>query len=464
MDPVLIGEILSVIMFFGIIAVLMLGYPVAFSLAGTSLFFGLIGWLLGAFDPSNLSSLASRYIDGAMVNEVLVAVPLFVFMGVMLERSKIAEQLLITMGRLFGELRGGLGMSVVVVGALLAASTGIVGATVVTMGLLSLPAMMRAGYDPKLASGVICASGTLGQIIPPSTVLIFMGDMLAGINAQVQMAKGNFAPTPVSVGDLFAGAFLPGLLLVGLYMLWVVFKAITSPQSCPALVISAEEKKALGRDVLVALVPPLLLILAVLGSILGGIATPTESASVGAVGAMILAIVRRRMSYATLREVTYATAEITCMIFVIILGASVFSLVFRMMGGDALVEEFLHSLPGGTLGAVIFVMLLMFVLGFILDTFEIIFIVLPITAPILLAMDVSPVWLGVMVGVNLQTSFLTPPFGFSLFYLRGVAPRSVTTGMIYKGVIPFVALQLLALVLLYIFPELATWLPSVIFG
>ncbi|KJS43495.1 MAG: C4-dicarboxylate ABC transporter [Rhodospirillaceae bacterium BRH_c57] len=463
MDPVLIGEILSVIMFFGIIGVLMLGYPVAFSLAGTSLFFGLIAWMFGVFDPSNLSSLASRYL-GTMVNDVLVAVPLFVFMGVMLERSKIAEQLLITMGRLFGELRGGLGMSVVVVGALLAASTGIVGATVVTMGLLSLPAMMRAGYDPKLASGVICASGTLGQIIPPSTVLIFMGDMLSGINAQVQMAKGNFAPTPVSVGDLFAGAFIPGLLLVLMYMLWVMFKAISDPESCPALVISAEEKKALGRDVLVALVPPLLLIIAVLGSILGGIATPTESASVGAVGAMVLAVLRRRMTYSILRQVMYTTAEITSMIFVIILGASVFSLVFRMMGGDALVEDFLHSLPGGVMGAVIFVMLLMFVLGFILDTFEIIFIVLPITAPILLGMDVSPVWLGVMVGVNLQTSFLTPPFGFSLFYLRGVAPREVSTGQIYRGVIPFVALQMLALIVLYIFPELATWLPSIIFG
>ncbi|MFA7428773.1 MAG: TRAP transporter large permease subunit [Rhodospirillaceae bacterium] len=464
MDPILIGEILSVVMFFGIIGVLMLGYPVAFSLAGTSLFFGLIAWILGVFDPSNLSSLASRYLDGAMVNDVLVAVPLFVFMGVMLERSGIAEQLLITMGRLFGELRGGLGMSVVVVGALLAASTGIVGATVVTMGLLSLPAMLRAGYDPKLASGVICASGTLGQIIPPSTVLIFMGDMLSGINAQVQMAKGNFAPSPVSVGDLFAGAFIPGLLLVLFYMLWVIFKAITSPQSCPALAISAEEKKALGRDVLVALVPPLMLIIAVLGSILGGIATPTESASVGAVGAILLAILRGRMTYPMLRQVMYATAEITSMIFVIILGASVFSLVFRMMGGDNLVEEFLHSLPGGVMGAVIFVMLLMFVLGFILDTFEIIFIVLPITAPILLGMDVSPVWLGVMVGVNLQTSFLTPPFGFSLFYLRGVAPREVSTGQIYRGVIPFVILQLLALVALYMFPELATWLPSVIFG
>jgi len=463
MDPVAIGEILSLLMFFGIILVLMLGYPVAFSLAGTSLAFGLVGWLVGAFDPSNLSSLASRYL-GVMINEVLVAVPLFVFMGVMLERSKIAEQLLITMGRMFGSLRGGLGLSVVVVGALLAASTGIVGATVVTMGLLSLPAMMRAGYDPKMATGIICASGTLGQIVPPSTVLIFMGDMLQGINAQVQMEKGNFAPDPVSVGDLFAGAFIPGLLLVGLYMLWVVVKAIIDPKSCPPLMDPADDRKGLARDILVALLPPLALIIAVLGSILAGIATPTESASVGAVGAMLLAIARKRFSYDVLRQVTYATAEITSMIFIIIFGASVFSLVFRMMGGDALVEEFLHSLPGGTLGAVIFVMMLMFVLGFILDTFEIIFIVIPITAPILLAMDVSPVWLGVMVGVNLQTSFLTPPFGFSLFYLRGVAPAAVSTGQIYRGVIPFVGLQIIAMAALYIWPELATWLPDVVFG
>lgn len=463
MDSLVIGEALSLLMFFGIIIVLMLGYPVAFTLAGTSLFFGFIGWTLGVFDPSYLSSLASSYL-GVMVNEVLVAVPLFVFMGVMLERSRIAEQLLITMGRLFGSLRGGLGLSVVVVGALLAASTGIVGATVVTMGLLSLPAMMRAGYDPKLASGVICASGTLGQIIPPSTVLIFMGDMLSGINAQVQMEKGNFAPVPVSVGDLFAGAFIPGIMLVLLYAAWVMFKAITDPKSCPALVVTAEERKALGRDVLVALLPPLMLIIAVLGSILAGIATPTESASVGAVGAMLLAILRKRFSYKMIREVMYATAEITSMIFIIIFGARVFSLIFRTMGGDALVEEFLHSLPGGVMGAVFFVMFLMFILGFILDTFEIIFIIIPITAPILLAMDVSPVWLGVMVGMNLQTSFLTPPFGFSLFYLRGVAPPSVSTGQIYRGVIPFVGLQAVALIIMYIWPEIVTWLPQQIFG
>ncbi len=462
MSGIVIGEILAVLMFFGIIGVLMLGYPVAFSLAGTSLIFAVIGWALGAFDPSNFGAIASRYV-GSMTNEVLVAVPLFIFMGVMLESSKIAEQLLTTMGRLFGSLRGGLGLSVVLVGALLAASTGVVGATVVTMGLLSLPAMMRAGYDPKLATGVICASGTLGQIIPPSTILIFMGDMLAGMNAQVQMAKGNFAPSVVSVGDLFAGAFLPGLLLVSLYAGWVIFKAITDPKSCPALEVTAEERRTLARDVLVALIPPLVLIVAVLGSILAGIATATEAASVGAIGAAAMAAVRGRLNMEVLRHSARSTAEITSMVFIIIFGASVFSIVFRMMGGDALVEELLHSLPGGQLGAVIFVMALMFVLGFILDTFEIIFIVIPITAPILLAMDVDPVWLGVMVGVNLQTSFLTPPFGFSLFYLRGVAPNSIKTSQIYKGIIPFVCLQVVAMAALYAFPELATWLPNVIF-
>ena len=463
MDPVLLGELLSLLMFFAIIGVLMLGFPVAFSLAGTSVIFAGIGYLLGVFDPSNFNSLASRYV-GVMLNEVLVAVPLFIFMGMMLERSGIAEKLLITMGRMFGTMRGGLGLSVIVVGALLAASTGIVGATVVTMGLLSLPAMLRAGYDPRLASGVICASGTLGQIIPPSTVLIFMGDMLSGINAQVQMQKGNFAPTPVSVGDLFAGAFIPGLLLIALYMAWMLYKAAFRPQSCPALVVTEQEKRDLWKDILFSLVPPLLLIFAVLGSILGGIATPTESASVGAVGAIILAAFRRRLSLKSLRQTMLATANITTMIFVILLGASVFSLVFRMMGGDDLVAEFLNNLPGGKMGAILFVMLLMFVLGFILDTFEIIFIILPITAPVLLMMDIDPIWLGVMVAVNLQTSFLTPPFGFSLFYLRGVAPGSVTTRMIYEGALPFVVLQIIAISILVAFPGLVTWLPALIFG
>ena len=418
---------------------------------------------LGIFDPSNLGSLAPRYI-GFMTNEVLVAVPLFIFMGVVLERSRIAEQLLLTMGKLFGNMRGGLGISVIVVGALLAASTGVVGATVVTMGLISLPAMLRARYDPRLASGVICASGTLGQIIPPSTVLIFMGDILSGINAQVQMAKGNFAPAPVSVGDLFAGAVLPGFLLVGLYLCWMIAKAVIDPESCPATPVPEDERADLFREVLVALVPPLLLILTVLGSILGGVATPTEAASVGAVGAMLLAALRGRLSLSVLRETAVSTATITSMVFIILFGASLFAIVFRLMGGENLVHEFLAGLPGGTLSAVAVVMLIMFLLGFILDTFEIIFIVIPITAPILLHLGVDPVWLGVLVGVNLQTSFLTPPFGFSLFYLRGVAPPSVTTGMIYKGIIPFVGLQVVAMAIMFAFPEAATWLPRWIYG
>ncbi|TQM93194.1 TRAP transporter large permease [Roseinatronobacter monicus] len=462
MDPVLIGEILAGLMFFAVIGFLLIGFPVAFTLAGTSVLFAYIGLYFGVFDMSNLRALAGRY-TGYMINEVLVAVPLFIFMGVMLERSNIAEQLLTTMGRLFGDLRGGLGISVILVGALLAASTGVVGATVVTMGLISLPAMLRAGYDPKLASGAICASGTLGQIIPPSTVLIFMGDMIAGMNSQVQMSLGNFAPKTVSVGDLFAGAMIPGLLLVGLYISYIIFKAVFDPESCPATPVPPEEKQGLWKEILSALVPPLLLIGAVLGSILGGIATPTEAASVGAVGATLLAAARWRLSFKVFAEVARRTAVVTSMIFIILFGASVFAIVFRQMGGDNLVREFLTTMPGGAMGAMITVMIIMFVLGFILDTFEIIFIVLPITAPTLLLLGIDPVWLGVMIGVNLQTSFLTPPFGFSLFYLRGVAPNSVSTGMIYKGAIPFVCLQIVAIALLFIFPGLVLWLPSLLF-
>jgi tripartite ATP-independent transporter DctM subunit len=463
MDSVLYGEVLSVVMFVGVIGVLMLGFPVAFTLPGVALAFALLGYLGGAFDPSNLSSLAPRYL-GIMLNDVLVAVPLFIFMGMMLERSGIAEQLLVTMGRLFGDLRGGLGISVILVGTVLAASTGIVGATVITMGLLSLPAMLRAGYDPKLATGVICASGTLGQIIPPSTVLIFMGDMLGSMNAQVQMARGNFAPQVVSVGNLFAGAFIPGLMLATIYVLYVVWKAVRDPESCPALVVTAEERRSLLRDVMVSMVPTLALIVAVLGSILGGFATPTESAAVGAVGAMALAAARGRFTLANLRAVMDSTAVTTTMVFVILLGASVFGLVFRILGGDKLMEALMTALPGGQVGAIVFVMALMFVLGFILDTFEIIFVIVPITAPVLFMMDVDPVWLGVIIAVNLQTSFLTPPFGFALIYLRSVAPNAIRTAQIYRGAVPFVFLQITMIALLIIFPALATWLPKLIYG
>jgi tripartite ATP-independent transporter DctM subunit len=457
------GEILSLAMVAATCGVLLLGFPVAFSFAGTAFAFALLGAALGAFDLRLLASLPSRYF-GVMVNEVLVAVPLFVFMGVMLERSKLSEQLLETMGLLFGRLRGGLGLSVTLVGMLLAASTGIVGATVVTMGLLSLPAMLKAGYDPKLACGTICASGTLGQIIPPSIVLVILGDILQGANTQAQLAKGNFAPAPVSVVDLFAGALLPGLLLVGLYLIWQIVLAVLRPQASPALIGAAEGRGGLARRILVALLPPAFLILAVLGSILAGIATPTESAAVGALGAMALAGLRNRLRLEVLRQVMRTTTQISSMVFLILLGASVFSLVFRGLGGDRMVEDALHDLPGGPFGAMLAVMALMFVLGFFLDFIEIVFVVVPIVGPVLLAMDLDPIWLGVMMAVNLQTSFLTPPFGLALFYLRGVAPASVSTADIYRGIVPFVLIQLVGLALLALFPELATWLPTVIFG
>ena len=463
MSAVLIGEILSVAMFVATIGAVLAGYPVAFTLAGVGLIFAGLGMAFGVFDAAILSALVGRYF-GTMTNETLVAVPLFVFMGVMLERSKIAEALLTTMGELFGSLRGGLGYSVVIVGALLAASTGIVGATVVTMGLLSLPAMMRAGYDPKLAAGTICAAGTLGQIIPPSTVLIFVGDILQGANQQAQLELGNLSPDPISVGQLFAGAMIPGLALVALYLGWILFKSIAEPRSCPPIEMSSERRAGLPGRVFGALAPPLLLMLAVLGSILAGIATPTESASVGAVGAMLLAGVKNRFDRRVLHEVMRQTLRITSMIFVILLGASVFSLVFRGLGGENLVHDALASMPGGVFAAVLAVMAVIFVLGFFLDTFEIIFIVVPIAAPALIKLGVDPIWLGVMIGVNLQASFLTPPFGFALFYLRGVAGKVLRTVDIYRGVVPFVALQVVGMGLVWTIPSMATYLPDTLFG
>ncbi|MDP2697838.1 TRAP transporter large permease subunit [Thalassospira sp.] len=455
------GGILSLLMFGVACGVLLFGFPVAFSLAGVGLAFALIGNAMGFFDMALLGSLPSRYF-GVMTNELYVAVPLFVFMGIMLEKSRIAEKLLTTMGMLFGSMRAGLGISVVIVGMLLAASTGIVGATVVTMGLLSLPAMQKAGYSPRLSTGVICASGTLGQIIPPSIVLVLLGDILQGAYAEAQRSLGNWAPEPVSVMDLFAGAFIPGLLLVGLYISWVIIQAFIDPKSAPAL-MEGKRPDGLFREVMHALVPPATLIIAVLGSILMGIATPTESAAFGGVGATVLAAFYRKLSWNVLKVVTRQTVQISAMVFVILLGASIFSLVFRGLGGDHLLEEWLHNLPGGVFGAMLVVMLLMFVMGFFLDFIEIVFVVVPIVGPILLKLGVDPVWLGVMIAVNLQTSFLTPPFGFALFYLRGVAPAVIKTWDIYRGIIPFVMIQLLALCLIAAFPALATWLPGVLF-
>ena len=461
MSSVLLGQILSVVMFVVTCGVLLFGFPVAFTLAGTAVAFACLGWLLDIFSFSLFGAIPSRYF-GVMVNEVLVAVPLFVFMGVMLERSKIAEQLLETMGLLFGKLRGGLGLSVIFVGMLLAASTGIVGATVVTMGLLSLPAMLKAGYDPKVATGAICASGTLGQIIPPSIVLILLGDILQGAYTQAQLALGNFAPRPVSVVDLFAGAFLPGMALVILYMAWIVVVSMVRPRATPALVRSAEDERGMLSRVVFVMLPPTALIIAVLGSILAGVATPTESAAIGALGASIMAAARRQLTLEVLRTVMRATVQISCMVFIILLGASVFSLVFRGLGGEALVHDVLSGMPGGVFGAMLVVMLLMFVMGFFLDFIEIIFVVVPIVGPVLLMMDLHPVWLGVMIAINLQTSFLTPPFGFALFYLRGVAPDTVRTMDIYRGIIPFVIIQLFMLGVLAAFPGLAVWLPGII--
>ncbi len=439
---------------------LLLGFPVAFTLGGGALLMAGVGSLIGGFDSAFLAALPSR-LYGVMSNETLLAVPLFVFMGVMLERARLAEDLLETMAALFGSLRGGLGFSVVLVGMLLAASTGIVGATVVTMGLLSLPTMLRRGYDPSLSAGIICASGTLGQIIPPSVILILLGDVLASAYQQAQLKQGLFTPETVSVGDLFAGALLPGLLLVGLYLVYLALVAWLSPLKMPA--ITHTERLAgwaLLGAVLRALLPPLLLIVAVLGSILFGIATPTEAAAVGAMGALLLAAVQRQLTLERLREVMRSTLSVTSMVFMILIGASIFTAVFRGFGGDEQVAHLLERLPGGAWGAFWAVMLVVFLLGFIIDFIEIIFIVVPIAGPVLLAMGFDPVWLGVVLAINLQTSFLTPPFGFALFYLRGVAPPELTTLQIYRGVVPFILLQLLALGIVAYWSGLATWLPK----
>ncbi|MCP5433532.1 MAG: TRAP transporter large permease subunit [Alphaproteobacteria bacterium] len=531
------AESLDLLMFAAACALLLAGYPVALTLGGTALLFAGLGILLGVFDWAYVTLIPQR-IFGTMTNETLIAVPLFVFMGVMLERSKVAEDLLDAMGTLFGGIRGGIGLSVLAVGALLAASTGIVGATVVTMGLISLPTMLRRGYDPGLSSGTIAAAGTLGQIIPPSIVLILLGDVISTANQEVSLDftlraeledKGVALRDVVSVGDLFAGSLLPGIVLVLVYMAYVGLVAFLRPKAAPA--IPPAERLGAGGPVagrlLRALVPPILLIVAVLGSILGGIASPTEAAAVGAVGATLLAGFRvgdagplrrasviaaalalagvlvltafvdlriareaippgdrigivlayllcavvaaglavclvRLGSLRILPAVMRSTAEISSMVFVILIGAALFSLVFRGLGGDDAVRGILTAMPGGEIGAVLIVMAVMFVLGFFLDFIEITFVVVPIVAPVLIGLGLDPIWLGVMMALNLQTSFLTPPFGFALFYLRGVAPASVSTLAIYKGAIPFVLMQIAMLLVVASFPGLATWLPDLL--
>jgi tripartite ATP-independent transporter DctM subunit len=454
------------LMAFGLFAAiglaLMVGFPVAFTLAGVALIFAGLGVLAGTFDPVFLEAFPNR-IYGIMTNETLIAVPIFVFMGVMLERSKLADQLLQSLAQLMRGTPGGLGIAVVVVGAMMAASTGIVGATVVTMGLISLPTMLNKGYSPAVSTGTICAAGTLGQIIPPSIVLVLLADVLSNAYQQAQLQMGNYRPETVSVGELFAGALVPGLILVVAYLLYITILARARPGLMPPDMVEEDEQVSFRRLLLLAS-GPLFLIVAVLGSILKGIATPTEAAAVGAFGAMLLALVGGHFSVETLKNVVYRTTRITAMVFMILLGASLFSLVFRGFGGDQMIADFLTALPGGVFTSMALVMLVMFLLGFVLDFIEITFVVVPIVGPVLMAMGLDPIWLGVMIALNLQTSFLTPPFGFSLFYLRGVCPDSIPTSAIYRGVVPFIAIQLLVLGLLAAWPSLVTWLPGVVYA
>jgi tripartite ATP-independent transporter DctM subunit len=518
-----IGMILDLLMMIALCTLILLGVPVVFILTGCAVAFAALGMMFGVFDLFLLGALAQR-LFGTMTSEVLIAIPLFIFMGMMLEKSKIAPELLEAMGRLFGSVRGGLAVSVSIVGALLAASTGIVGATVVTMGLIALPAMMRRGYDPAFASGSVCAAGTLGQIIPPSTVMVILGEVLASAYQQAQLAQGKFSIETISVGQLFAGSMIPGLMLAGLYIAYQLMICWLRPDVGPA--IPRAETGAVSTESLIrALAPPIVLIVAVLGSILGGVATPTEAAAVGAVGATLLAGLRIDASrpwpiYAAgvsaaglvllgsvfdmrigrqnppLRDIVamvvslpliaalawgvvvalvracrtqiahgaaHSTMTVTAMIFATLIGATLFSLVFRGLGGDEMIKAFLESMPGGKYGALAVVMAVIFVLGFPLDFVEIVIIIVPIVGPVLLQMDIDPIWLGVLIAMNLQTSFLTPPLGPTLFYIQSVLPPSVTTRDVYRGVIPFVLLQLLGLALVVAFPALATWLPKLLF-
>ncbi|HCX26827.1 MAG TPA: C4-dicarboxylate ABC transporter [Cellvibrionales bacterium] len=453
-------EFIPLLMFLVVCLVLMLGYPVAFSLAGTALIFAFIGAASHVFDAALFGALPSRMF-GVMTNVTLIAVPLFVFMGVMLEKSRLAEDLLNNMAALFGKRRGGLGYAVVIVGMLLAASTGIVGATVVTMGLMSLPTMLKHKYNPALATGTICATGTLGQIIPPSIALVLLGDILSTAYQQAQINQGIFSPKTISVGDLFVGALIPGIILVSLYLIYIFIYSWLKPNVAPAY-INDEDISSL--QIISNLLPPLALIFLVLGSILAGAATPTEAAAVGALGATVIALCKRQLNFIRLQQVVRETLKITSMIFMILLGATLFSLVFRGYGGDELVQSLFADMPGGKMGALLVVMAVIFLLGFILDFIEITFVVVPIVGPILLAMGFDPIWLGIMIAVNLQTSFLTPPFGFALFYLRGVAPAEIATSTIYRGVAPFILIQLFLLLLMTRWPTIVTWLPEKIYN
>ncbi|UWP98519.1 TRAP transporter large permease [Aliiroseovarius crassostreae] len=512
---------LDLIMFAALMGAILMGFPVSFSIAGVAIIFAYLGWMLGVMDISLLGAMSQR-VFGLLSNQVLIAIPLFVLMGAILEKSQVAENLLDTMGRLFGQLKGGLGISVVLVGALLAASTGIVGATVVAMGMIALPTMLRSGYDTRVAAGIVCTAGTLGQIIPPSTLLIILADVMSNAYQQAQYEQGKFSVEALSVGQFFSAALLPGLTLVVLYLIYIVIRGVLRPQDMPSAPVDLARPQ--WREVVAAIVPPVLLIFAVLGAILGGVATPTEAASVGAVGALLMAGLRSGGShrmiflgagsfillavlsglapvrlqrddlgigamtlggiYAVLaaiggfavlialysswprrilHQAVTSTATMTAMIFATILAAGMFSLVFIGLGGEERVAHILSELPGGPIGALLFCMVFIFLLGFFLDFVEISVIVLPLITPQLILMGYDPIWLGILIAINLQTSFLTPPFGFSLFYLRGAAPKEVSTGAIYAGVVPFIALQAVGVLLVWVLPNLATWLPSVLF-
>lgn len=453
-------EILAIIMFITTLALLLFGFPVAFTLAGSALIFAFIGDFLDIFNFRMLFFFPQR-IYGIMINEALVAVPLFIFMGVMLEKTKIAAKLLDSIGDLFGSIRGGLGIGVVLVGMLLAASTGIVGATVVTMGMLALPSMLKAGYDEKIATGTICAAGTLGQIIPPSIVLILLAEMLQGANEEAGLLTGDLAPLPVTAIDLFAGALIPGLILVGMFIIYILIVAKLRPSDLPILKSQKTQSEKI-KTAIFEVIPPIFLILSVLGSIFMGIATPTESASVGAAGAALLALFRNELNLKNISGAAITTVKMSSFVFIILIGASMFSLVFRGFEGDDMISNFLTNLPGGEYGALFVVMITIFLLGFFLDYIEIIFVIIPLVGPGLIANGADPLWLGILISLNLQTSFLTPPFGFSLFFLRGVAHKSVRTINIYRGVIPFIFIQLIAIILVFVFPQIATWLPRLI--
>jgi len=454
-------ELIPLVMFGVICVVLLAGFPVAFSLAGTALIFSGIGIMTNTFDGSLLGTIPNR-LYGDMTNMTLVAVPLFIFMGVLLEKSNLAQDLLGNMADLMGGFKGSLAISVIFVGALIAASTGIVGATVIAMGLISLPIMLQRNYDQSLAAGTICATGTLGQIIPPSIALVILGDVLSASYQQSQLSIGNFSARTVSVGDLFMGAVVPGLILVIAYAAYVIIRAHISPSLAPAQEVKAVKNRK--KIIFTTLLPPFVLIASVLGSILAGIATPSEAAGVGAFGGLILTLSKSSLTKKNLTEAVETTTEITAMVFMILLGSSIFSLVFRGFGGDDLISSVFASLPGGVFSAVLLVMVIIFLLGFILDFIQITLVVVPIVGPALLSLGVDPIWLGIMIAINLQTSFLTPPFGFALFYLRGVAPDSLPTEAIYKGVVPFILIQLAVLICLAIFPGLVTTLPNAIYG